>query len=96
MAGSTIPVHPLDEKEPPKQPQLMFACIERSKSGTTLCNRFIKDKEFTFSTSAAKHIVDFYDPRTMKRAASLRLSGCIACIDVAKEMLEKEGISRLA
>lgn len=95
MASSTIPAHPLDEKEPPKAPQLMFACIERA-GGISLCNRIIKEREFAFSKSAVKHVVDFYDPRTMKRSASLRLTGCIACIDNAKEILAKEGLSRLA
>ena len=97
MSNTTIPApHPLDVKDPPKAPQLMFACIERSKSGLTLCNRIIKEKEFTFGSSAAQHVMEHYDPRTMRRSASLRLSGCITCIDAAKEMFEKEGVSRLA
>ena len=95
--ANTLPMpHPLDVKDPPKAPELMFACIERSKSSLTLCNRIIKEKEFTFGSSAAQHVVSHYDPRRMKRTPALHLTGCIACIDVAKEMLEKEGTSRLA
>ena len=96
MANTTQPApHPLDVKDKPEPPKMMFACID-NKRGMTFCNRTPAGGEFTFSSSAAKHVVEHYDPRTMKRSAALRLTGCIACIDNAKELLAKEGTSRLA
>lgn len=74
--------------------QLMFACVEK-KHGMTFCNRIPSDEEFKFSPAAAEHVVQHYDPRTMRRSAAIRLAGCIACIDNAKEFLAKENAWRL-
>lgn len=94
--SNTIPMpHPYDVAEPPKKPELMFACIER-KHGLTFCNRAPDSKEFMFAPSAYRHVVAHYDARTMKRSAVLRLTACNQCVDLAKEIIAKEDESRLA
>lgn len=96
MPQNTIPMpHPLDVKEPPKPPEMMFACIER-RNGITFCNRAPGREEFMFAPTAAQHVIDHYESRGRPKTPTPRLAGCNACIDNAKEILEKEGLSRLA
>ena len=97
MARAGLPVipypvvHPLlDEEEPKKPSGLSFACI-MNRNGNTFCHRQPDSKEFTFSREGAEHAIEFYDPRTMK-ITKHRLTACIACIDEAKERIEKEKI----
>lgn len=77
-----------DEAKPEKPSGRVFACIMR-KDGNTFCHRQPSSKEFTFSREGAERVIDFYDPRTMKVTKD-RLTGCIACIDEAKALIERE------
>lgn len=71
----------------------VFACIYR-RGGQTFCGRMVPANEYTFSSEGAEHEIAHYDPRTMPKTATPHLSACTECIDKAKEIIAKEGISR--
>ena len=89
-------VVPEDEESPkPKTQGGIFACIY-SAHGHTFCGRQPSSKEFTFSREGCEKVIDYYDPRAWPKTPTPRLAGCVDCIDKAKEVIEKEGIPRIA